>query len=104
MAHAYPRHVRFASTIQQVIAPELHGLVPDGLVTVTRVSVTPDLLDATVHYSVIGANDSNVQELLDEMVFPLRRHLARELSSKRVPRLVFVAEHIDGSDVACMGS
>ncbi len=92
MPHPYPRHVRFESSIQQIIAPQLLGLLRDGMITVTRVSVTPDLLEARVHYAVMGADGEDVQELLDGMAAPLRRTLARGLAAKRVPRLAFVAD------------
>lgn len=104
MAHAYPRHVRFASSIQQIIAPELHGLLQGGLITVTRVSVTPDLLDATVFCSVIGSDGEDVQELLDDRAAQLRHRLAKELVAKRVPRLAFVVEQAGRPDIACTGS
>ena len=89
MPHAYPRHVRFASSIQQIIAPLLVGLLPTGLVTVTRVSVTPDLSDATVHYSVMGTDSDDVRVKLDKMTSELRKKLAGKLGAKRVPRLSF---------------
>ena len=92
MPHAYPRHVRFASSIQQIIAPQLLGLIPDALVTVTRVTVTPDLAEARIAFTVIGAREESVQDLLDGRKVALRRHLARNLGGKRVPKISFEAD------------
>lgn len=100
MANAYPRHVRIASNVQQIIAPALVGAIPKALITLTRVEVSRDLGVARLYYCVIGAKPAEVQARLDELAQPLRHRLARELETKRVPTLVFAAD-LDQGDIAC---
>ena len=54
------RPTRVAERIREEISLILQNKVKDpgiGLVTVTDVSVTPDLRTARVHYSVLGGED-----------------------------------------------
>ena len=102
MAHSHPRHVRFASTIQQVIAPALIGIIPNGLVTVTDVTVTPDLTQARILYAVIGAQPEFVQAKLEELTAPLRYRLAQSLVTKRIPQIEFQHDTSSGYlDLPC---
>lgn len=92
---------RVNRSVRAVVA-EMVGELKDPrirLVTVTGVSVSPDLHDARVYVAVFG-NEKRRQAALDGLESArgvLQRRLARELSMKRTPQLVFeydpTAEH-----------
>ena len=92
---------RVNRSVRTVIA-EAVGELKDPrvrLVTVTGAAVSPDLHDARVYVSVFGnaKRRSAALEGLESARGVLQRRLARELSMKRTPRLVFeydpTAEH-----------
>jgi ribosome-binding factor A len=62
-----------------------------GIMTVTGVSVSPDLHDARVYVSVFGGAKRRRAALdaLESARGVLQQRLARELSLKRTPRLAF---------------
>ena len=64
-----------------------------GMVTLTRVDVAPDLSNAVLYYSVMGAVDAETVERVDDGLYSaapfLRRRVARVLSLKRMPELRF---------------
>ena len=64
-----------------------------GLVTVTRVEMTPDLLNAHVYLSVFGAADPRAfLERLEESKGYIRRTLASRVKLKYNPALFFVLD------------
>lgn len=81
------RSVRFvvAETIGQLKDPRI------GLVTVTGVSVSPDLHDARIYVSVLGGAKRRKATLegLESAAGALQLALARELSLRRTPKLSF---------------
>ncbi len=84
---------RVNRSVRAVVA-EAIGELKDpriGIVTVTGVSVSPDLHDAKVYVSVLGSLKRRRAALdaLDSARGVLQRRLARELSLKRTPRLAF---------------
>jgi ribosome-binding factor A len=88
------------SEIAQLLAREVHdpGI---GFVTITRVSVTPDLQHARVHYTALGDGKSrrDTSRALDRATPFLRRQIGARLRLKRVPELEFVYdEAIAGQD------
>lgn len=84
----YPRVFRLNQVLREVLAEEIERL-SDGageLLTVTGVTVDPDLRHATVWLSSLppGARD-----LLDAHRVELQAALARQTTMKRTPRLSF---------------
>jgi ribosome-binding factor A len=84
---------RVNRSVRAVVA-EAIGELKDpriGIITVTGVSVSPDLHDARVYVSVLGSpkRQRRALEALDSAHGVLQRRLARELSLKRTPRLAF---------------
>ena len=74
-----------------------------GLLTVTRVEMTPDLLTARVFLSVFGADDPNAQlDRLERAKGPIRKALASRVKLKYNPQLIFALdpgpEHQDRID------
>jgi ribosome-binding factor A len=88
------------SEIAQLLSREVHdpGI---GFVTITRVSVTPDLQHARVAYTVLGDEKArrNSMRALERAAPFLRRQIGARLRLKRVPDLEFVYdESIAGQD------
>lgn len=65
-----------------------------GLVSVNQVDVTPDLKNAHVFVSVLGAPGKAVIEKLEEKRAELQASLAKHVVLKYTPHLVF---HLDDS-------
>ena len=80
--------------LAQLLAREVHdpGV---GFVTLTRVHVTPDLQQARVYYTALGATGDdeaarrNSGRALERAVPFLRRQIGARLRLKRVPELTF---------------
>ncbi len=84
---------RVNESVRAVVAEGVRELqVPRiGLVTVTSVSVTPDLREATVYVSVLGGERRRRATLtgLESAHGVLQAKLGRELSLRRTPTLTF---------------
>ena len=88
------RPERLAALIQQVIADALTTRVKDprvGFVTVTDVTVPPDVQHAVVRVSVLGGEDEKRRALegLESARGFLRSHLAQQLTLRVAPELRF---------------
>jgi ribosome-binding factor A len=90
------RTERIAGELRALIARLLREEITDpriGLVTITRVDVAPDLSNALVFWSTLGAAaDDATAECgagLDSAAPFLRRRAAHELSLKRMPEIRF---------------
>ena len=84
----YPRVFRLNQVLREVLADEIERL-PDGggeLLTVTGVTVEPDLRHATVWLSSLSPA---ARDLLDEHRVELQAAVARQTTMKRTPRLSF---------------
>lgn len=85
---------RMADLIREEVARFLINGIKDprvGFVTVTRVTITPDLQVARVYYSAFGSDaEKKETELgLEESVGKVRSHLARTLKARYTPRVEF---------------
>lgn len=94
------RTERISSLIQQEISNILREQVNDprlaSLISVTRVSTSPDLRHAKVFVSTLG-DEANKSEILQGFAAAsgfLRRQLANRLRIKHMPELIF---HLDDS-------
>jgi ribosome-binding factor A len=67
-----------------------------GMITITDVVVTPDVVRANVHYSILGGAEAQAeaQAGLESAAGWLRRELGRRLRLRKTPELVF---HYDPS-------
>ncbi len=88
------------ASISRLKDPRLEG----GLLTVTRLDVTPDLDVAKVHISVMGREDGAkvVVETLNHCAGRVRTDISKHMHIRKAPRLIFVeddsaayAEHIN---------
>ena len=89
------RTARVADQIQGEIASMLARDVHDpgiGFVTITRVTVTPDLQHARVYYTALGddAARRNSERALGRATPFLRRQIGSRLRLKRTPEIEFV--------------
>ena len=84
---------RVNESVRSVVAEGIRALKDPriGLVTVTAVSVTPDLREATVYVSVLGGARKRRATLagLESARGVLQAKLGRELSLRRTPTLTF---------------
>jgi ribosome-binding factor A len=84
---------RVNESVRAVVADAIAGLQDPrlGIVTVTGVSVSPDLHDARVYVSVFGGKKKRAASLaaLESARGLVQGRLARELHMKRTPQLAF---------------
>ncbi|MCM3925128.1 30S ribosome-binding factor RbfA [Frankia sp. AiPs1] len=90
---------KLAVRIREVVASALERGVKDprlGMVTVTEVRVTPDLVDATVFYTVYGDEDARraSAEALESARGLLRSQVGRATGVKVTPTLAFVHDRL----------
>ncbi|SNQ49102.1 Ribosome-binding factor A [Frankia canadensis] len=90
---------RLAVRIREVVASTLERGVKDprlGMVTVTDVRVTPDLVDATVFYTVYGDEDARrtSAQALESARGLLRSQVGRATGIKNTPTLTFVHDRL----------
>jgi len=84
---------RVNESVRAVIAEAVTDLKDPriGLVTVTGVSISPDLREGTVYVSVLGGDKKRKATLagLESAHGYLQSRIARELDLKRTPQLTF---------------
>lgn len=88
----YPRTARIDKVLQVVVAEALERNDDDRLrlLTVTGISVDPDLRHAVVFYATRGNADQEViEEALGEARVPIQSAIAKEVRMKRTPQLRF---------------
>ncbi len=80
---------RIQEELSRFIIEEVQG-AGHGLITVTRVEMTPDLMTARVFLSVFGGEGpEEVLARLDSLKGPIRRLLASRVNLKYNPELIF---------------
>lgn len=86
--HRYPRVNRLNQVVREVVADEIERMpeVEGHLLTVTGVTVEPDLRHATVWFSSLS---DDARRLMEEVRPALQAALARQTTMKRTPRLSF---------------
>lgn len=90
---------RLAKRIMAIVADELGHRVKDprvAMVTVTAATVTPDLRDATVYYTVYGdeSDRSATAAALASATGLLRSAVGRETGIKFTPTIAFVPDTV----------
>lgn len=91
--------------VNQLIRQEISKLIlreieapKDSLITVTRVSSTPDLREAKVFISVIPEeNKSKAFLSLNRKIYQLQQEINKRLKMKIVPKIIFVEEKMAAS-------
>lgn len=83
---------RIQEALSRFIIEEVQGQGP-GLITVTRVEMTPDLLTARVFLSVFGGEGpEEVLARLESMKGAIRRLIASRVNLKYNPELIFTPD------------
>lgn len=97
--HAYPRAVRVAEVVREVIAEELERLSDPrlGLVTLSGVEVSPDLHHARAFYSVLTEDDPEEERAeaaaaLRAAAPRLRGTLGKQVRLKYLPEVEFIED------------
>ena len=102
-----PRVRKVADRIQVIVAEMLERRVKDprlGFVTVTDVRVTGDTQNASIFYTVLGAEDdlASTAAALESAKGILRAEVGKQLGMRHVPTLEFIhdalpenARHLD---------
>jgi ribosome-binding factor A len=89
----YPRTARIGRLLQEVVAEELERIAVAEerleLITVTHVSVEPDLRHATV---LLSSMDEAAEQALGEVRLRLQAAIGRQVRLKRTPQLSFVVD------------
>ena len=92
------RQARLNSLIEQIVSELLQRQIKDprvhGLVTVTRVEVSPDLSHAKIYVSVMGTEEErrDTMRALEHASGFVRTRLGEELTIRHVPELQFVLD------------
>jgi ribosome-binding factor A len=90
---------RLAVRIREVVAATLERQVKDprlGMVTITDARVTPDLMEATVFYTVYGDDEARASsaQALESAKGMLRGQVGRATGVKSTPSLTFVHDRL----------
>ncbi len=97
-----PRARRLAGRIRQIVASYIESQIKDprlGMVTVTDVRVTGDLHDATVFYTVLGAEQERVDSAaaLESARGQIRTEVGRQTGVKFTPTVSFILDELPSS-------
>ncbi len=87
-------NVLLRQEISELIRRELRDPRVAEIVTLTRVSTSPDLTAATVYVSIMGSEDekSATMNALIRAAPVLRRHLTSRLTIRRTPDIQFALD------------
>ena len=97
-----PRVRKIADRIQVIVAEMLERRIKDprlGFVTITDVRVTGDSQQASVFYTVLGAEDelASTAAALESAKGVIRSEVAKQLGMRHAPTLTFVADALPES-------
>ena len=97
-----PRVRKIADRIQVIVAEMLERRIKDprlGFVTVTDVRVTGDSQQASIFYTVLGAEDdlASTAAALESAKGVIRSEVAKQLGMRIVPSLTFIPDALPES-------
>ena len=78
--------------ISNIISYELSNTNITGMVSVTKVKVTPDLRYARVYVSMINSNKKKTLAALKKSSGYIRSELAKRVNLRNTPELIFVLD------------
>jgi ribosome-binding factor A len=95
MPTEFSRHLRVAQELKRILAPWIQQKAKDaqlGMVTLTAVEVTPDLRQAKIYITSLGAksHSEEVVARLNQSKGILRHYLSQHLRLRTVPQLMIV--------------
>ena len=91
------RPARFAQRVKEELATMIPGDLKDprlsglGFLTITTVTITPDLKHCTINFALMGKDDSveDIEDGLNAAATHLRKELMHRLATKVTPHLIF---------------
>lgn len=97
--HPYSRSQRVAEAIKRRMGEIIIRRIKDprmGLISVTRVEVSPDLREASIYISIYGDEKSKIQAIegLENAKGFIRQEIGRGMKLRYLPQIFF---RIDGS-------
>jgi ribosome-binding factor A len=94
MPNEFSRSLRVAEEIKRILAPWIQQQAKEaglGLVSVTAVKMTPDLREAKIYITSLGAKDAKeIVGMLNQAKGALRHYLSQHLRMRTVPRLAIL--------------
>jgi ribosome-binding factor A len=94
MPNEFSRSLRVAEAIKRVLAPWIQRQAKEvglGLVTITAVKVAPDLREAKIYISSLGAKShQEIVVRLNQEKGVLRHYLSQHLRMRTVPELTIL--------------
>ena len=89
------RHDRVESLLIEMVASFIQGEAnPDPLITVTKVTTSPDYKNATVYITTIpSGREDDALIFLQRMGKEMRRYIMKKSDLKIVPHLKFEVDH-----------
>lgn len=92
----YPRTARVNELCREILGDELERIDDDRLqlVTITHVSVDPDLRHALVEFSSLGEGEDEAAEGLAEHRTRLQAAIARQARLRHTPELRFALDSV----------
>ena len=95
---SYPRAERVRAAIREVLAAEVEKLRDPGLgfVTITDVTLTPDLRNAKAYYTVYGEDvvHEATKDALRRATAHLRTAVAHQVRTRYAPALEFIEDPV----------
>lgn len=94
---SFPRSRRVGQQLQRALSEIMRRELRDprlGMVTLTEVRMSSDLGYATVYYSMLGGDEQQAQEILEEAADQLRGPVGRALGLRHSPELRFVKDEL----------
>lgn len=95
---SYPRAERVREAVKEVLAAEVERLKDPGIgfVTITDVTISPDLRHARVFYTVYGSEveRASTRDGLKRAAKHLRAVVAHEVRLRQVPTLEFLEDPV----------
>lgn len=93
----YPRAARVRAAVMQVLAAEVERLRDElGFVTITDVSLSPDLRNAKAYYTILdtGKEHDHVRAALNAARAKLRTAIAKQVRMKFAPTLELIEDPV----------
>lgn len=88
------RKERMGEAIRKVVVEKMMregSLVPNALITINKVEMSPDFSYARIFYSVFGpVSEEEAASVLDEQRSAYRYEIAQKLNARHTPKVEFI--------------
>ncbi len=88
------RKERIAESIREVLSKKIikeSGMIPNGILTISRVDLSPDYGFAKVFYTVFGVDldEKLVSSIMKQFEPECRHEVSKKLNMRKTPRIKF---------------